>query len=109
MQKPSGGFSSYGTENCESSAQVILALCQLGIDIDDPRFVKNGKTALDAMQSYRNKDGSYRHLADGDATEIATCQATMALVALEQRSKGQPGIYTMKPMFSDLGKHWAGG
>ena len=38
-----GGFASYGQESCESTAQVIVALCRLGIDAQDARFVKEGR------------------------------------------------------------------
>lgn len=42
-QLDDGSFKNQGTENCESLAQVIVALCELGIDIKDSRFVKNKK------------------------------------------------------------------
>lgn len=109
LQKSDGGFASYGTENCESCAQVILALCQLGIALEDSRFVRNGRTVLDAMQSYRLSDGSYRHLANGEAAEMASSQAALALRSLELREAGQPGIYTMRQTFGDLSGHWAAG
>ena len=41
-QDRNGGFASWGTVNAESAAQVIVALCELGIDLNDSRFVKNG-------------------------------------------------------------------
>ena len=108
-QKASGGYAAYGVENCESTAQVILALCQLGIDLNDSRFVKSGKTTLEALQSYRLADDSYSHLAGGATSEMATYQAAMALISLALRQAGQPGIYTMSPTFSDLSGHWAAG
>lgn len=39
-QNSEGGFSSWGTKNSESCVQIIVALCELGIPLDDPRFVK---------------------------------------------------------------------
>ena len=48
MQKTSGAYSSYGSENAESTAQVLVALSSLGIDgRTDSRFVKNGKSVPD--------------------------------------------------------------
>lgn len=38
VQQASGGFASLGAENAESSAQVILALCALGIDPQGRNF-----------------------------------------------------------------------
>ena len=52
MQADTGDYRSMGTSNCESAAQVIIALCALGIDpLTDARFIKNGCSALDAMLS----------------------------------------------------------
>ena len=33
-QNKNGGYTSYGSENSESTAQTIIALCTLGIDPD---------------------------------------------------------------------------
>ena len=41
-QNENGGYSSWGTENSESCAQVIVALCELGISPFDERFEKDG-------------------------------------------------------------------
>ena len=43
-QNDRGGFSSWGTENAESVVQIIVALTELGVPLDDPRFVKNRHT-----------------------------------------------------------------
>lgn len=41
MQNDDGGFSSMGYRNCESAAQVVVALSALGLDANtDSRFVK---------------------------------------------------------------------
>jgi len=48
-QNANGGFSTYGEATCESTAQIIVALCTLGIDLKDSRFVKNGSSALDGL------------------------------------------------------------
>ena len=55
QQDADGGFSSWGTGNSESAVQMLVALCELGLPIDDSRFVKNGKTILDNLLTYRNK------------------------------------------------------
>ena len=44
QQSADAGFASWGTGNSESLVQMIVALCELGIPLDDSRFVKNGKT-----------------------------------------------------------------
>ncbi|MFR8527947.1 MAG: prenyltransferase/squalene oxidase repeat-containing protein [Flavonifractor plautii] len=52
QQSDDGGFASWGTANSESCVQMIVALCELGIELDDPRFVKNGNTMLDNLMTF---------------------------------------------------------
>ena len=40
IQGADGGFSTGGAATCESNAQVLVALAELGISLDDSRFVK---------------------------------------------------------------------
>lgn len=79
LQNENSGFSSYGEENVESCAQVILALAALDVSVSDERFVKNGVSVLDALLSYQLEDGRFSHLPGGEANEIATMQAYAAL------------------------------
>lgn len=96
MQAERGGFSSYGVENAESAAQVIIALCALQIDpLTDARFIKNGFTAFDAMNACRLADGSYSHEADGVYSESATAQAFLAYAAHERFKAGQGSLYLL--------------
>ena len=61
-QNADGSFSSMGKVNCESTAQVIMALSDLRIDCaTDARFIKNGKTPIDALRQFRLSDGSFSH------------------------------------------------
>ena len=95
-QLASGGFATYGEETAESSAQVIVALTELGIPLDDSRFVKNGKTVLDAMLAFRLPSGGFKHIngqttADGMASE----QCFYALVAAERANAGKSSLYRM--------------
>ena len=94
IQGADGGFSTGGAETCESNAQVLVALAELGISLDDSRFVKNGNTALDALLTYANADGSFRHTMDGDANEMATEQALYALAAVKLAESGK-SLYKM--------------
>lgn len=94
-QLDSGGFKSMGSENCESAAQVVTALSALGIDAQyDSRFVKNGGSALSAMLSYRNSDGSFAHIGSG-YNESATVQAFYAMVAFVRYCRGQSSLYIL--------------
>ena len=58
-QQDYGGYQSFGTENLESTAQVVTALSALGIDgFSDERFIKNGNTLLTGMLTFRQPDGT---------------------------------------------------
>lgn len=93
-QADNGGYSSYGSANAESCTQVLTALSELGIDAcTDERFIKNGNTVLDALASYRCSDGSFRHIADGEANETATQQAFYACVAYLRFLRGQSPLH----------------
>ena len=96
LQLATGGFGSWGTENSESCAQVIVALTALGIDpAKDSRFIKNGLTILDALASYYVDGGGFRHIASGDRDGMATEQSYYALAAYYRFINGQTRLYDM--------------
>ena len=95
MQLDNGSFVAMGGECPESCAQVILAMCELGIDLEDERFVKNGNTVLDAMLRYQNKDGSFNHAADQAPMPVSAYQSLMALSSLQRCDRGVNPFYTM--------------
>ena len=96
MQQEDGSYQTMGISTCESAAQVIIALGELGISIEDARFSKNGHSVLDAMLVYRQADGSYLHLLDKTGVgSIATEQAFCALVSALRASGGQSSLYRM--------------
>jgi len=80
-QRESGCYSSYGLENCESCAQVLIALDMLGIDYQsDERFIKGSNTVMDAMLSFRMEDKLFEHAADTGFSDMACVQALAALI-----------------------------
>lgn len=95
-QNERGGFGGEEGACCESTAQVLTALCQLEISLEDSRFVKNGLTVKDALLEFRLEDGSFRHLMEGDGDLMATEQAFYALTALDRMEKGLSPLYTME-------------
>lgn len=103
-QNDQGGYSSWGSVNAESIAQVICGLTMLGIDpTTDERFIKNGNTLVDALKSFSadcvkdkvtySEYRGYAHVANSDGTysynQMATEQAGYAMVALWCQKKGQ--------------------
>lgn len=95
-QNAQGDFGSGGSE---SSAQVILALCALGIDPEeDARFCKPGGNALDGLLLYHQTDGGFSHTMNGKVNTLSTLQAAQALTALDRLRTGRGRLYD----FSDL-------
>ncbi len=96
LQNENGGFASWGTENSESTSQVIVALVSLGIDPNgDPRFIKNGKSLIDALCSYYTGNGEFRHIQSMDADPMATEQAYYALVSYLRFLNKKTSLYNM--------------
>ena len=96
QQNANGGFSDINSETSEAISQTIVALTELGISLEDARFVKNGNTLKDALLRFQLSDGSFSHLMDGDADLLATEQAFYALVAIDRMEQGKSSLYTMK-------------
>ena len=95
-QQEDGGFGSGGTANSESAAQVIVALAALDIDPNtDERFVKNGRSVIDALCGYYVDGGGFRHLSDGERDGMATEQGYYALAAYYRFLGGQTSLYDM--------------
>lgn len=97
-QNDQGGYQYNAAESVssESVSQVIVALAELGIALDDSRFVKNGNTLLDALMQFQQEDGGFAHLMDGETDLLATEQAFYALVAANRVAQGESSLYLMK-------------
>ena len=96
MQDNRGGYASWETSNSESVVQVIVALCELGIDLNDSRFTKNGITLLDNLFSYRNADGSFSHTANGSGNDqMSSEQGFYGIVAVMRAMQGKNSLYRM--------------
>lgn len=93
-QGENGGFFNYGVENCESSAQVVTALCALGIDPQmDERFIKNGVSVFDAMCAYALESGEFEHTKGAGANNLATQQALYAFISVERLHDGKGSFF----------------
>lgn len=95
-QLQTGGFTTAGEETTESTAQVLLALCAWEIDAaEDTRFINDDHTLLDTLlAAYLPQQNAFRHRpAQPDADEMATQQATLALLAYERLVNGQPFLF----------------
>jgi len=98
-QLATGGFP-YGTgETSESCAWAIIALTTWGINPDtDPRFIKNGNSAVDNLLSYYiEEDAMFAH--QGTVTNgMGTDQACYALVAYDRFINSKNALFD----FSDV-------
>lgn len=93
----SGEVADRGECSCESICQVIVALTELGISLDDERFTLDGKTLGDMLQSYRMEDGSFRHTLQSQKCNLmATEQAFYTMVAIDRMEQGKSSLYDMK-------------
>ncbi|MBE6997655.1 MAG: hypothetical protein E7427_05750 [Ruminococcaceae bacterium] len=96
QQQADGGFSSMGDSNAESIVQMIVALAELGLPQDDPRFVKNGVTMLDALMAFRQSTGGFNHMTSGGGNNQMTAeQGFYALVAVQRQRSGKNSLYRM--------------
>ena len=82
-QLDNGGYRSFGQQCPESIAQVMVALCTLGIDPLSEEYQKNGNTLFDALYSYRLEDGTFKHTPDGESNNMSTMEALYALASYE--------------------------
>lgn len=107
LQLDTGDYASWGTENVESTDQVAVALCCLGIDpLTDSRFIKNGNTLLDGIMRYRMSDGGFIHSFTYDTdnpTSLPDSSNTMAgeqtlytLAALWRQANGMRTLYDFR-------------
>ena len=95
-QLSTGGFGTSEGETAESSAQVLIALSALGIDVNDARFVKDGNTIVDAIMKFKVENEGFKHiLSQTSSNDIATEQTLLALVALDRTSNGKTSLYDM--------------
>ena len=106
VQDSKGGYASWGTTNVESVAQVIVALCELGISLDDSRFVKSGHTLTENLLSFRQSNGGFYHVIDGSDgnNQMSSEQGFYALVAIDRAANGQNSLYRMGDVTKNTSK-----
>lgn len=95
MQMENGGFGDDG-ESSESVAQVIIALCALGIDpAADVRFVKSGGSALDALLRFARSDGGFAHTLEKGSESSNAMAGEQALGALTAYMRFKDGLHSL--------------
>lgn len=108
LQLDTGDYTSWGTQNVESTDQVTVALCCLGIDpLTDERFIKNDSTLLDGIMRYRMSDGGFVHSYTYDpdnptslpdrSNTMASEQTLYTMAALRRQALGMRTLYDFRP------------
>lgn len=116
-QLETGDFESWGTKNVESTDQVVVALCSLGINpLEDSRFIKNGRTLLDGILCYRQPDGGFIHSFTYDpdnptslpdkSNTMASEQTLYTMAAISRYQSGMRTLYDFRPEQSDVLKQY---
>lgn len=129
-QNSYGGFvDSSGVVTAESTAQVILALCALGINPEyDSRFMVGYGNPVSALMSFYIDGEGFAHMEGGAVNPIATEQGVMALAAYKRFKDGASSLFDLsdveiheiklpkkeedspKPvaevLFEDIKNHW---
>ena len=94
-QLDNGGFPYGKGETSESCVWAIVAATTWGINPDtDPRFIKNGNSAIDNLLTYYLEDeAKFEHIRGAGANAMATDQATYGLVAYDRLVKEKTALY----------------
>ncbi len=105
VQLEDGGYSSWGAANSESVVQVMVALTELGIDLEDERFVNDGNTLIDNLQTFYVDGGGFMHIKEGEKENgggqagtidpMATDQGMYGLVAYNRYKENKNSLYDM--------------
>lgn len=94
-QEIDGTYISWEMKSASTSAEVITALTALGIDPDnDARFVKNGNSVIDGLNSLAAKGGGYIYDSDA-ANEFSSRSGYYAMVSYYRFAAGKNSLYDM--------------
>lgn len=104
QQANNGGYLSWGADNSESCVQIIVALTELGIPLEDERFIKNGNTLLDNLLSYYEEGKGFLHTHEGTGSnQMASEQGFYGMVAAQRAREGKDSLYRMNDAI-EIGK-----
>lgn len=96
VQDDDGGYTAYGAKSSESISQTVIALSAVGVDCnEDERFQKDGKGLCDTLMAFYQKDGSFKHVLDGESDPMATDQALCALVSYQRYKNNENSFFDM--------------
>ncbi|MBQ3134232.1 MAG: S-layer homology domain-containing protein [Oscillospiraceae bacterium] len=83
-------------DTLESTAQVLVALCELGLGPNYAPLTGSGNTLLDGLLSFRRSDGSFIHAyGQSGNDQMASEQGLYALAAAVRATEGRASLYHM--------------
>ena len=109
MQKADGSFAEMAgaASSSESTAQVLVALCAMGIDpTAGARFAKNSFHVLDGLLTFYTGTAFKHQASDATVDQMATEQSYYALTAYYRFANKQNSLYDMTDVA--CGKHTFG-
>lgn len=109
VQLSDGGYGAYGV-SAESTAQIIMGLCAVGIDPLGADFTKGSNTMLTSLSSFINEDGGAR-CWDGSSNIMTGYQLLMAAEAYERFAENEEGLYELSVLDvikNEISTSWIG-
>lgn len=88
-----GALEAWGAPSGESTAQFILALCELGLNPTDSAYTNNGRTLLDGVKSFISENGGARNY-QGLEDPMTTYQVLLALNAANRYAENRESVFT---------------
>ena len=105
VQNSNGSF-----DTLESTAQVLVAICELGLELNDEPLSKSGNTLLDGLLTFRRSDGSFVHaLGQSGNDQMASEQGLYALAAAVRATEGKSSLYRMDDVAIRMSNDSSGG
>lgn len=92
-QLDDGGYGAWGV-SAESTAQIMIGLCAVGIDPLGADFTKGKNNMLTSLSSFINDDGGAR-CWDGSSNIMTSYQLLMAVNAYDRFVENDEDIYTL--------------
>lgn len=102
-----GGYGAWGV-SAESTSQILIGLCCVGVDPLGADFTKGESNMLTSLSSFINEDGGAR-CWDGSSNIMTSYQLLMAVEAYERFANNEEGLYDLSVLDSikhDISSSW---
>ena len=85
LNQPMGGVDTQKISS-QRISKVIVALCSVGVELNDERFIFEEQNLLDNLLQYKNEDGGFSQYGEESSSETSTEQAVIALSAIKKNN-----------------------